>query len=86
MQKVNAIGKVWKMKGRALHMAANTCEVVHRQRKGWEGKGEGGWFRPHTLRFRSALEIFRCLFLSFSRFLSLSSISDSRTFLMEAAA
>lgn len=43
MQKVNAIGKVWKMKGRALHMAANTCEVVHRQRKGWEGRGEGGW-------------------------------------------
>lgn len=73
------------MKDRALHTAMNPCKVPHRQKEGCRGKKEEVGF-PHTLRLRSALEIFRCLFLSFSRFLSLSSSSDSRTFLMEAAA
>lgn len=87
MQMGNMMWKIRKMKGRATEVCIAICKVLHREKEGCGGKeGERGWFSPHTLRFRSALEIFRCLFLSFSRFLSRSSSSDSRTFLMEAAA
>lgn len=44
------MGKVWKMKGRALHMAANTCEALHRQRKGGR-KGRRGLVSPSYLAF-----------------------------------
>lgn len=50
MQKGNVMGKVWKMKGRASHMAANTCEAPHRQRKGGR-KGRRGLVCPSYLAF-----------------------------------
>lgn len=75
-------------KGRMKLPVLKADDSTRQHYKRVRGGGGGAHEVLHTFLFRSirSLGIFRCFFLSLSRFFSFSSSSASLTFLIEAAA